>query len=363
MIGGFFAILTFCVAWTATADEAIIDTRSGKLIAREAASAPRYPASTTKLMTIYVVLEAALKGEVSLDTPMPVSAEAAKSPPVKLGLTEGENLTLATAIHVALTRSSNDAARFIAVAVSGDEATFAARMTETARALGMRDTVFRNATGLPDRGHISTAANIARLVWRVDQRHGAYLRPLFRKAFVWRGVSYTPRNATVAGAAGAKLGKTGFTCAAGYTAAVLVENDTRSWAIATLANGGVDMRAVSLSRLGAGLPAAKTFVPPCLGERTAPPPPPLGDWSLTLGVFPDRRAAISALRDSRRIIARAERMIATLSNGRGFYAVMLADGRAEVEKLRKRLTRAGITANLIDGSGRRALGLKVHSRP
>ena len=155
---------------------------------------------------------------------------------MKLGLTVGETIPLSTAIRAALTLSANDAARVIAEAVAGTEAAFVGRMTEDAQALGMTDTVFRNTSGLPDRCHLSTAADIARMIVAVDARSGDRLRPLFRAPLVWKGRSHAPRNGAVAAPDGAVFGKTGFTCDAGYTAAMLVEQDSRRLALVTLAN-------------------------------------------------------------------------------------------------------------------------------
>ena len=348
------------------AGEAIIDARSGRLIAGADADQPRFPASTTKLMTIFVALEAAARGDVDLDAKVRISRHAAAAPPVKLGLREGEAIRLSQAIHAALILSSNDAARVIAEAVAGSEARFARQMTDAARALGMRDTVFRNASGLPDAGHVSTAADIGRLILRLDQRHGAYLRPLFRAPLIWRGGSRRPRNGTVASVTGARLGKTGFTCAAGYTAAVLIETEQGPQAIATMANSGPGPRAASLRRLAQGRAAAHAFVPPCLGSKPARPrkKPPLaaiGDWSLTLGVFPDKEKAVARLKESRLIAPNAARIVATRRARQGFYAIVLAEDRIQAFRLKQVLTVGGVAARIIDRFGRRALGLEAHS--
>lgn len=373
------ALIWLALGGIASAGEAIIDARTGKLIAGVGAETPRFPASTTKLMTIYVALEAAAIGEIDLDAKVTVSRHAAAAPPVKLGLKTGERIRLSDAIHAALIVSSNDAARVIAEAVSGSEAAFARRMTTTARRIGMVNTIFRNASGLPNAEHISTAADIGRLILKLDKQYGAYLRPLFRTPVAWRGGLKRPRNSTVANVSGARLGKTGFTCAAGYTAAVLVETSVGSRAIVTMANSGAGPRAASLKRLSNGETAAHDFAPPCKGDtandgpltpqpkrRAMPPKPnpslvPIGDWSLTLGVFSDERDAIAALRVSKGAAPGAAKVIATRKARHGFYAMVLADTQDQAEDLRQKLRYDGVTANLIDPSGRKALGLIVHS--
>ena len=357
-------VLLLVLAGAANAGEAVIDAGDGRLIAGADAHEPRFPASTTKLMTIFVALEAAAQGEIDLNAGVRISKHAAAAPPVKLGLKAGGSIRLADAIHAALIISSNDAARVIAEAVSGSEDAFARRMTKTARRLGMRNTAFRNASGLPDAQHISTAADIGRLIWLLDRRHGAYLRPLFRAPLAWRGGEKRPRNGAVASVAGAQLGKTGFTCAAGYTAVVLVETASGPLAIATLANTGPGPRATSLRRLAKGHVKAHEFSPPCAGAKTPKPAArpafaALGDWSLTLGVFPEKQNAIAALKESRHIAPAAARVVATRQTGRGFYAIVLAENQAEAHQLQDQLIDGGIKANLIDRTGRLALGLQA----
>ncbi|MEM7267633.1 MAG: serine hydrolase [Pseudomonadota bacterium] len=353
-------LLAICVLATPLqASEAVIDVATGRLIAGWEENAPRFPASTTKLMTILTALEAVRDGEVKLDQTITVSAHAAAAPPVHLGLAKGAEITLAQAIHAALVLSSNDAARVIADAVDGDEATFARRMTALAHGLGMKNTVFRNASGLPDPGHVSTAADIARLIMRADQLHGPYLRDLFRKPLSYNGVSRAPRNNSLAAVEGAVLGKTGFTCAAGYTAALLVERAGQTLALATMANSASAPRAASLRRLAAGVTEERTFKQPCGGEVTAET---LDGFGLTLGVFEDRTDARTALRESRSVVARADRVVAVRASGRGYYAMLQAPDRVAAEKLRRRLRLRGLSAELIDPEGRRLLGLTFDSR-
>lgn len=351
------------------AGEVIIDAKTGRQIAGVDADRPRFPASTTKLMTIFVALEAADLGEVDLAAVVRISKHAAAAPPVKLGLKAGDTIRLSDAIHAALILSSNDAARVIAEAVSVSEEAFARRMTETARVLGMQGTTFRNASGLPDARHISTAADIARLMLALDRRHGAYLRPLFHAPLGWRGGAKRPRNGTVASVAGARLGKTGFTCAAGYTAAVLIENAEGARAIATLANSGRAPRAASLRRLAKGGVAAHDFASPCKGggpgpaARLKPALASLGDWSLTLGVYPEKQSALAALTESRQILPGATGVLATRRSRQGYYALVLADDRDQARRLQDQLASGGMKAGVIDRSGRLTLGLEAHSRP
>jgi len=322
----------------AHAGQIIIDATTGSVLAGSAETEPRFPASITKLMTIYVALEAVTAGEISWDSELIVSANAAAAPPVRLGLTAGETIPLSTAIHAALTLSSNDAARVIAEAVAGTEAAFARRMTDTAHALGMTNTVFRNASGLPDRDHLSTAADIARMIVAVDARYGDRLRPLFRAPLAWKGRSYAPRNTAVAAPVGAVFGKTGFTCDAGYTAAMLVERDGRRFALVTLANRSPGRRRMTLASLGRGEAAKvgpKLNLPPvvipqdqCGGA--------LGGWAISLGDFRNRAQAAAALSRARKAGEGLPGQILRRAGRQGFHVLLFArNKRAAVERAQK----------------------------
>jgi len=322
----------------ARAGQVVMDAATGAVLAGAAETAPRFPASITKLMTIYVALEAVTAGAIAWDSELTVSATAAAAPPVKLGLRAGETIPLSTAIHAALTLSSNDAARVIAEAVAGTEADFARRMTDTAQVLGMTNTVFRNASGLPDRGHLSTAVDIARMIVAVDARYGDRLRPLFRTPLRWKGRSHAPRNGAVAAPDGAVFGKTGFTCDAGYTAAMLVEQDGRRLALVTLANRSSRGRRAVLASLvrgettetGPALNLPPVVIPQdqCGGTR--------GRWAISLGPFRDRARAAAALSRARKAGAGLPGRVLRRTGWPGFYALLFAPNkRAAVERALK----------------------------
>ena len=366
------ALLIACLAaFPLQAGEVVLNADTGEIIAGADANAQRYPASVTKLMTIYVALDAAANGELSLDAKIRVSKHAAAAPPVKLGLKAGRTIRLEQAIHAALTLSSNDAARAIAEAVSGSEAAFAQRMTRTGRRIGLKATVFRNASGLPDPDHVSTTADMARLAAEVDRAFGPYLRALFRATLTWSGRRFGPRNGTVAAPAGAQLGKTGFTCAAGYTAAVLLETAEGRFAIATTANSGKRARAASLARLSRGDVTARDPAPGCGAPgRATPSRPtpklanrttPLTGWALTLGVFEDQAAALSAL-DAGRSAVGGEVSLGHRSGGPGVYALVLANDASEAVRKRAQLTEAGLRANILAPHGAAMLGIALARR-
>ncbi len=130
----------------------VVDARTGKQLFEVNSTAQRYPASLTKMMTLYLVFEALDAGRIAKDTQFPVSAHAASQPPTKMRLKPGETIDVETAIRALAVKSANDVAVAVAEYLGGSEEGFAAAMTAKARQIGMRDTVFRNASGLPDDG-------------------------------------------------------------------------------------------------------------------------------------------------------------------------------------------------------------------
>ncbi|RZI59714.1 MAG: D-alanyl-D-alanine carboxypeptidase, partial [Zymomonas sp.] len=135
----------------------VIDANNGKVLFSKNADDLRFPASLTKMMTLYMLFDAMRAKRVTLQTPMKVSAYAAARPPTKLRLKVGSTLTVQEAILGLVTLSANDASVVIAEQLAGSEAAFAQQMTAKARQLGMSRTTFRNANGLPNPGQTTTA--------------------------------------------------------------------------------------------------------------------------------------------------------------------------------------------------------------
>jgi hypothetical protein len=141
----------------------VVDVDTDRVLYEHNADELRHPASLTKMMTLYLVFEALAAGEISEDTVFHASRFATSRPPSKLGLRPGDDLTVEEGILALVTRSANDAAATIAEGMAGSEPAFAQMMTRKARELGMRDTVFRNASGLPDPDQVTTARDMYRL--------------------------------------------------------------------------------------------------------------------------------------------------------------------------------------------------------
>ena len=195
----------------------VMDARSGKVLHSRNADTRLHPASLTKMMTLYIAFQAVERGEISMDKLVTISARAAAEPPSKLGLRRGQKIKLRFLVRAAAVKSANDAATAIAEAISGSEAAFARRMNRTAKAMGMTRTTFKNAHGLTESGHMSTARDMTIL-----GRHLLYDFPEYYNLFSrtsthagMREVSNTNRR-LLSNYQGADGIKTGYTRAAGF---------------------------------------------------------------------------------------------------------------------------------------------------
>jgi D-alanyl-D-alanine carboxypeptidase len=195
----------------------VIDGRNGKVLYSENANTRLHPASLTKMMTLYIVFEAVENGEIGLDDLVTISRHAASEPPSKLGLRPGQRIKLRYLIRAAAVRSANDAATALAEAIEGSEARFARRMNRTAKAMGMTRTTFKNAHGLTESGHLSTARDMTILGRHVLYDYPDYYN-LFSRITADAGVkrvSHTNRR-MLRSYHGADGIKTGYTRAAGF---------------------------------------------------------------------------------------------------------------------------------------------------
>ncbi len=195
----------------------VMDARTGEVLHSRNADTRLHPASLTKMMTMYIAFQAIQRGEITLDTPVTISRNAASEPPSKLGLQTGQTIRLRYLLRAAAVKSANDAATAIGEAISGSEEAFATRMNRTAQAMGMRNTTFRNAHGLTQSGHMSTARDMS-----VLGRHVIYDFPQYYNLFSRRTadagvaqVRHTNRRWLDSYEGGDGI-KTGYTNAAGF---------------------------------------------------------------------------------------------------------------------------------------------------
>lgn len=205
-------------ASAATYAAVVMDARNGQILHSENADLRLHPASLTKMMTVYVAIQAVENGEINLDTKVKISRFAASEAPSKIHLKPGSRVKLRHLIRAAAVRSANDAATAIAEAISGSEKAFAARMNRTARAMGLSKTTFKNAHGLTQSGHLSSARDMTILGRHVVYDYPEYYH-LFSKSSADVGGGVMVRNTNrrfLRQSKGADGIKTGFTNAAGF---------------------------------------------------------------------------------------------------------------------------------------------------
>ncbi len=202
-------------AWAKYAS-VVIDANTGAVLHQTNGNTQNYPASLTKMMTLYLTFEAIDQGKLSWSQPLPISRVAASRSPSKLWLKPGNTITVRDAVLALIVRSANDAATVIAEALAGSERKFAKKMTRKARKLGMGRTTFRNASGLPNRAQLTTARDMATLARALIHKFPHHY-PLFKtRRFTWEGNTYRTHNRLLERYPGADGLKTGYIRASGF---------------------------------------------------------------------------------------------------------------------------------------------------
>ncbi|MET0182671.1 MAG: D-alanyl-D-alanine carboxypeptidase family protein [Caulobacterales bacterium] len=203
----------------------VIDARTNEVLHADQADEARYPASLTKMMTLYMLFEAIERDQITLDTPLVASRHAASQPPSRLGLRRGNSITVDQAIRALCVQSANDVAVLVAERLGGTEARFASRMTARARELGMSNTNFANASGLPNPNQRSTARDIAVLsqaLWRDFPEYYHYFQT---PSYTWCNHYGRNHNRLLGQVDGVDGIKTGYTNASGFNLASSAERD------------------------------------------------------------------------------------------------------------------------------------------
>lgn len=203
----------------------LLDADTGKVLSEENADAPTYPASLTKLMTLYLTFEDLNSGRVRLDQYFSVSALAASQSPTKLGLRPGDAVQVQDLILGVVTRSANDAAVVLAEGLAGSEPAFAERMTRKARQLGLTATAYHNASGLPDPEQHTTARDVAQLALALLHDFPQKYRYFSTRQFEFHGRIITNHNHLLDWYAGADGIKTGYIRASGFNLAASAVRD------------------------------------------------------------------------------------------------------------------------------------------
>jgi D-alanyl-D-alanine carboxypeptidase len=237
----------------------VIDAKTGKVLYSENADSLRYPASLTKMMTLYLTFEALESGRISLGSKVPVSKNAAKEPPSKLGVGAGRSVTVEQAILALVTRSANDIATALGEYLGGSEQRFAQMMTAKARSLGMTKTTYRNAHGLPNTAQMTTARDQARLGIALRQHFPQYYGYFSTRSFKFGKQSIGNHNRLLGAVRGVDGIKTGYTGAAGYNLATSAQADGRSIVAVVLgASSGARRNAQMTALVQRYLPQAST---------------------------------------------------------------------------------------------------------
>src|SRR3984957_20236007 len=224
-----YAAVTAGAAPTSPAFSAIVvDANSGRTLYSAYEDGLRHPASITKVMTLYLLFEELDRGEMTLRTQIPISEHAAAQEPSKLGLAPGDTISVEDAIKAVVTRSANDIAVAIAEAVGQSESNFAEMMTRKAHALGMANTLYRNASGLPNDEQVTTAHDLTILGRSLEERFPRYFRYFSTAQFDFDGEIIGNHNHLLGRVDGVDGIKTGYTRASGFNLLTSVHRDGRS---------------------------------------------------------------------------------------------------------------------------------------
>ncbi len=344
----------------------VIDADTGSVLHSSNADARHYPASLTKMMTLYLTFEALDAGRLRLDQRLAVSSHAASQEPTKLGLSVGDTLTVRDAVLALIVKSANDVAVVVGESLGGSEERFAAMMTARAREIGMSRTTFRNASGLPDPDQITTARDMAILAHALVRDFPKFY-PLFATAaFNYEGTTIPTHNRLLNRYSGLDGIKTGYIRDSGFNLAASAMRDGRRLVGVVLGGTSQVARDRLMAQLldkgfreaGAGTTVAQAAAPakppaaikaPAPAIRTASkaakpattPPPPAADdgddsgWSIQVGAFARfqqaQRAAETVTDKLGQVLASTRIAILPVSNKKGTLYRARLTGLAEAE--------------------------------
>ncbi|MBE6454202.1 MAG: D-alanyl-D-alanine carboxypeptidase [Alphaproteobacteria bacterium] len=247
------AILLKCItpvyAAPKTTSSIVIDALSGEVISSSNADERRYPASLTKLMTLYITFDALDKGKITFDTPLKVSRYAANRAPSRIGAKPGETISVRDVVLALIVKSANDCAAIIAEALGGSEENFAKIMTQTAKELGMKNTTFKNASGLPHKDQKTTARDMAILGSAVYHHFPEYYDLFSTTKFKYKDRTYYTHNHLLKNFKGTDGMKTGYTAAAGYNIVTSAQQNGRRVIAVTMGHNSIKNRDYKIATL------------------------------------------------------------------------------------------------------------------
>lgn len=247
----------------------VIDASTGKVLHSSAADAPRYPASLTKMMTLYMVFEALDDKRISKKSRIRISKHAASQPPSKLGIKPGRSITVENAIYALVTKSANDVAAAVGEFLGGSESGFARMMTAKAHQLGMRSTTFQNASGLPNSRQVTSARDMATLGLALREHFPHYYKYFSTRSFAYGKRRYGNHNRLLGRVSGVDGIKTGYTRASGYNLVTsATKGKRRIVAVVMGGRSGKSRNAAMTALIGKYLPrASKRSRGPLLAAR------------------------------------------------------------------------------------------------
>jgi D-alanyl-D-alanine carboxypeptidase len=242
----------------------VVDDNSGQVLHEFSADDPRHPASLTKIMTLYLLFEQLDAGKLKLETPLPISTQAAIQRPTKLGLKANQTIKVEDAIKGLVTKSANDAAVVVSEAIGGSEEEFAKLMTRKARALGMTNTSYVNASGLPAEEQITTARDQAILGRAIQARFPGHYRYFSTPSFRYRGIDMRNHNNLLGQVKGVDGIKTGYTEASGYNLVSSVRRNEKHIVAVVLGGTSNATRDTRMRQL------IEEYISQASAQRTAP---------------------------------------------------------------------------------------------
>lgn len=213
-------------AYTPLQASLVVDADTGRILHGDKHKEKIYPASTIKMMTMYLAFDAVEKGQLSFNSMLHVSKNPEKTKPCKIWVKEGDKISLRDALIALHVKSANDAAVVIAEAIAGTEEKFVRLMNKKAKELGLHNTNFTNCHGWHNPAQHSTAVDLAKLAMALENHHGKHALPLMRKNdFAYKGQALKTHDKVLAHYLGAKIGKTGFHCPGGFQIVTTAERN------------------------------------------------------------------------------------------------------------------------------------------
>lgn len=274
----------------------VIDAASGKVISSSNADERRYPASLTKLMTLYITFDALDKGKLKLSDRLKVSRHAAGQTPSKIDVRAGETISVENAVKALIVKSANDCAVVIAEALGKTEENFAKIMTQTAKDLGMNHTVFKNASGLPHPEQKTTARDMAILGSAVYHHFPEYYKLFSTKKFKYKDKTFFTHNHLLKKYKGTDGMKTGYTNAAGYNIVTSAERNGKRVIAVVMGHNSIkerDTKVASLMTKGFQKIGKSEAAPQVIAQAEIIPQPETAQpsatndnsWAIQVGAF------------------------------------------------------------------------------